>query len=220
MRNVKRWAGITLGAGVLVGAGIIGWAKLHPTEEAAVVSRGGSVPLDMSATPTSASSDLQVRPADPDSAQAAMVGGGNNPAGTSGSVAGSSTGNTGGGAAVPGPADFKQYDQYKTNESALYGDLVVGQGAAVAAGSVVTVSYKGWLTSGALFDESAPNKPFTFTEGEHRVIAGWEQALFGMKAGGKRRLIVPPAVGYGAEAHGPIPGGSVLVFDVELLSVK
>ena len=121
---------------------------------------------------------------------------------------------------MPSSADFKQYEQYKNNDSALFGDIVVGQGAAVAAGSVVTVNYKGWLTGGDLFDQSAAGQPFSFTEGEHRVIVGWEQGLFGMKVGGKRRLIVPPAVGSGNQAKGSIAAGSVMVFDVELVGVK
>lgn len=72
-----------------------------------------------------------------------------------------------------------------------------------------------------MFDESySRGQTFAFTPGEHRVIAGWEQGVIGMKVGGKRRLVVPPAVGYGSQANGPIPGGSVLIFDIELLEVK
>ncbi|GAC1372118.1 MAG: hypothetical protein NVSMB39_6340 [Candidatus Saccharimonadales bacterium] len=90
----------------------------------------------------------------------------------------------------------------------------------MAAGKVVIVAYRSWLTDGTLFDDALTGKPYCFTEGAHPVIPGWEQGLFGMKAGGQRRLIILPAVGYGADAHGPIPGESVLVFDVVLISIQ
>ena len=91
----------------------------------------------------------------------------------------------------------------------------------MAQGSAVTINYRGWLTNGKEFDESySVGKPFTFTEGAGTVIEGMAQAIFGMKAGGTRRLIIPPTVGYGAAGHNPIPPDAVMVFDVELVSVQ
>jgi len=91
----------------------------------------------------------------------------------------------------------------------------------VAQGSAVTINYRGWLTNGKEFDESySVGKPFTFTEGAGTVIEGMAQAIFGMKAGGMRRLIIPPTVGYGAAGHDLVPPDAVMVFDVELVSVQ
>jgi peptidylprolyl isomerase len=122
---------------------------------------------------------------------------------------------------LPGPADFEVYEQYKNQKAALLADIVLGTGPEVAMGSTVTVHYRGWLINGKVFDESyGRGQPYSFVEGEHRVILGWEQGLFGMKTGGKRRLIIPSAVGYGEQAMGSIPPNSLLVFDVELVGVK
>lgn len=127
---------------------------------------------------------------------------------------------------VPKPTEFKQYEKYKDAKDALFGDIKVGTGNEIKAGSKVTILYKGWLTNGTIFDESKPTGPngrlvgLQFTEGNHEVIAGMEQAIFGAKAGGVRRLIIPPAVGYGALGQGNIPGNSVLIFDVEIVTVE
>lgn len=213
-RRTKIWW--TVGAtGVAVVLAAAGYWWTRSDEPAVVNSAGGSVVIEMNATPTPAS-ELQVRTANPNSAQGGIGTGAQADATPMPNFGAKSSAS----AAAPSPADFKQYEQYKGNASALFGELREGQGAEVAAGSVVTVRYKGWLTTGELFDQSAVEAPFTFTEGEHRVISGWEQGLFGMKVGGKRRLIVPPAVGYGDQAKGPIPASSVLIFDVELVSVK
>ena len=122
---------------------------------------------------------------------------------------------------APGPDSFRNYDQYKSAESALYGDIIVGTGAEVTATSKVAVTYKGWLTDGTLFDQTKTDasgkiQPFVFQMGAKQVIPGWEQGVAGMKVGGKRRVIVPPAVGYGQAGQGPIPANAVLVFDVEV----
>ena len=99
-------------------------------------------------------------------------------------------------------------------------DLVVGTGAAAAVGDLVTVNYVGTLTSGTKFDSSYDrNQPFTFRLGTRQVIAGWDQGVVGMKVGGKRRLTIPPSLGYGGRANGPIPANSTLVFEIELLSI-
>lgn len=99
-------------------------------------------------------------------------------------------------------------------------DLVVGTGATVVNGDTVTVNYVGTFTDGTKFDSSYDRgTPFSFRVGAGQVIAGWDQGLPGMKVGGKRRLTVPPSLGYGSQAYGPIPGNSTLVFEIELLSI-
>ena len=100
-------------------------------------------------------------------------------------------------------------------------DINIGDGAAAAAGQKVTVHYTGWLTNGAKFDSSKDrNDPFVFPLGGGRVIKGWDEGVQGMKVGGKRKLTIPPALGYGARGAGSvIPPNATLVFEVELLGV-
>src|SRR5260370_28567036 len=100
--------------------------------------------------------------------------------------------------------------------------VVVGSGAAAAAGQKVRVHYTGWLTSGAKFDSSKDRgAPFIFPLGKSHVIKGWDEGVQGMKVGGKRKLTIPPALGYGARgAGGVIPPNATLVFEVELLAVS
>ncbi len=101
-------------------------------------------------------------------------------------------------------------------------DLVKGTGAAAAAGKQVTVHYTGWLTDGTKFDSSKDSgQPFSFVLGAGEVIPGWDQGVAGMKVGGKRKLTIPPDLGYGAQgAGGVIPPNATLVFEVELLGVQ
>jgi len=120
---------------------------------------------------------------------------------------------------------FKQYDKYKDGNSGLFAEVQQGSGASLDAGKTANVIYKGWLTDGTLFDESRTGsdgklQAFSFVEGQHQVIPGWEEAMSGMKAGGTRLLIIPPAVGYGAQGQGSIPPNAVLVFLVQLVDVK
>jgi len=100
-------------------------------------------------------------------------------------------------------------------------DVTVGEGAAAATGQKVTVHYTGWLTNGTKFDSSKDrNDPFAFPLGGGRVIKGWDEGVQGMKVGGKRKLTIPPALGYGARGAGSvIPPNATLVFEVELLGV-
>lgn len=101
-------------------------------------------------------------------------------------------------------------------------DLVVGEGVEAASGKFVTVHYTGWLTDGKKFDSSLDrHEPFKFKLGARQVIAGWDQGVAGMKVGGKRKLTIPPELGYGARgAGGVIPPNATLIFDVELLKVE
>jgi FKBP-type peptidyl-prolyl cis-trans isomerase len=101
-------------------------------------------------------------------------------------------------------------------------DTVVGTGAEAKPGDTVTVHYTGYLTDGTKFDSSLDSgQPFQFTIGQGRVIPGWEQGIPGMKVGGKRKLTIPPELGYGAQGAGSdIPPNATLVFEVELLAVN
>jgi peptidylprolyl isomerase len=107
-----------------------------------------------------------------------------------------------------------------------YTDTKVGDGATAKAGNKVSVNYTGWLyengAKGKKFDSSLDRgQPFQFTLGAHQVIAGWDEGVAGMKVGGKRTLIIPPELGYGARgAGGAIPPNATLIFDVDLLQVQ
>ena len=100
-------------------------------------------------------------------------------------------------------------------------ELTVGTGAEAKVGQRVSVHYTGWLTSGAKFDSSLDRgQPFAFQLGRGQVIKGWDQGVAGMKVGGKRKLTIPPELGYGSRGFpGAIPPNSTLVFEVELLGV-
>ena len=102
-----------------------------------------------------------------------------------------------------------------------YQDLLVGQGAEAVPGSHVFVHYTGWLTNGFKFDSSRDRgELFDFALGQGQVIAGWDEGVAGMKVGGRRKLVIPPALGYGDQgAGGVIPPGATLIFDVELCRV-
>jgi FKBP-type peptidyl-prolyl cis-trans isomerase len=100
-------------------------------------------------------------------------------------------------------------------------DIQVGDGDEVKDSDVVTVNYVGTLEDGTKFDSSYDrNEPFDFTVGKGEVIQGWDQGLLGMKVGGKRKLTIPPELGYGSEARGNIPANSTLIFEIELLGIK
>ena len=105
-------------------------------------------------------------------------------------------------------------------------DTKAGTGASPKPGQTCVMHYTGWLyengQKGKKFDSSVDrNEPFEFPIGQGRVIAGWDEGVASMKVGGKRTLIIPPALGYGARgAGGVIPPNATLMFDVELLAVK
>jgi FKBP-type peptidyl-prolyl cis-trans isomerase len=111
----------------------------------------------------------------------------------------------------------------KTPSGLEYEDLKEGQGPAAKAGDMVEVHYTGWLKAdGKKFDSSVDRgKPFVFQLGARRVIAGWDEGVAGMKVGGKRKLIIPAKLAYGADGRPPvIPPNSDLIFEVELLAIK
>jgi peptidylprolyl isomerase len=105
-------------------------------------------------------------------------------------------------------------------------DSKVGTGATPKPGQICVVHYTGWLyqdgQKGKKFDSSVDrNEPLEFPVGQRKVIAGWDEGVASMKVGGKRTLIIPPELGYGARgAGGVIPPNATLIFDVELLNVK
>ena len=109
-----------------------------------------------------------------------------------------------------------------TDSGLQYTDLEVGTGAEANAGQTVVVHYRGTLEDGSQFDASYDRgQPFSFPLGAGRVIKGWDEGVQGMKVGGKRKLVIPPDLGYGARgAGGVIPPNATLIFEVELLEVK
>ena len=109
----------------------------------------------------------------------------------------------------------------RTATGLYYRDLTPGSGTVAAAGKTAKVHYQGWLPNGTKFDQNlAPTTPFSFVLGSGQVVAGFDQGITGMKVGGVRQIIIPPALGYGNRATGPIPANSILVFSIELVAVQ
>jgi FKBP-type peptidyl-prolyl cis-trans isomerase len=109
----------------------------------------------------------------------------------------------------------------KTDSGLQYQDLKEGTGDAAKKGDTVEVHYTGWLKNGKKFDSSVGGKPFEFKLGAGMVIKGWDEGVQGIKVGGKRKLIIPPELGYGKKGAGDvIPPDAELIFEVELLKIK
>jgi FKBP-type peptidyl-prolyl cis-trans isomerase len=112
-------------------------------------------------------------------------------------------------------------DSMTKRPSGLYlKNLVIGTGAIATRGRSAVVRYAGYLPSGTLFEGGDASAEITVALGSNATIRGWEEGLPGMRVGGKRRLIIPPSLGYGAKGSGPIPPNSVLIFDMELIAVR
>jgi len=129
---------------------------------------------------------------------------------------------------TPGPASTQdsftaQVTLVKLPSGLQYGDITTGCGPEVKTGQNVTVEYTGWLQSGKEFDSSRASgrQAFVFPLGESQVIPGFDQGVMTMHVGGKRRLVIPPALAYGAQGVPPvIPANATLVFEVEVVSAS
>lgn len=107
------------------------------------------------------------------------------------------------------------------NQQLQVKDIEVGTGKEVKSGDTVVINYTGTLENGTKFDSSYDHgKPFETQIGVGKVIKGWDLGVVGMKVGGKRKLVIPPSLGYGDQAIGNIPPNSTLLFEVELMDVK
>lgn len=106
------------------------------------------------------------------------------------------------------------------DQSFMIEDLVVGTGASVYPGAILSVHYTGMLQDSTVFDTSVGGEPWAFTIGTGSLITGWEEGLRSMKVGGTRRLTIPPEKGYGPQEYGEIPPNSTLIFEIELLGVN
>ena len=114
-----------------------------------------------------------------------------------------------------------QAETFNVTSSGLkFVDIELGQGSEATSGQNVSVNYRGTLEDGKEFDSSYGRAPFNFPLGAGQVIKGWDEGVEGMKIGGKRKLVIPPDLGYGNRAVGPIPANSTLIFEVELLEVN
>ena len=112
------------------------------------------------------------------------------------------------------------YEPQKFSNGLIVQDIVVGKGAKPVRGHMIVMNYVGRLKNGKVFDSSSKANPFKFKFGVGQVIKGWDIGINGMQVGGKRKLTIPPSLGYGNQRVGPIPANSTLIFDVELLAVK
>lgn len=111
--------------------------------------------------------------------------------------------------------------QMTRTASGLYiQDLTTGTGTVADSGKTIRTYYTGWLSSGQEFDSNRGETPREFKLGDGSVIKGWDEGILGMRVNGRRRLVIPPALGYGGATNGLIPAGSVLVFDIELVAVN
>jgi peptidylprolyl isomerase len=128
-----------------------------------------------------------------------------------------------GAAGTAGTASTEKAEMVTTASGLKYIDMVVGTGAAPKPGQTISVHYTGWLKDGTEFDSSVRRgQPFQFPIGKGQVIKGWDEGVATMKVGGKRKLVIPPALAYGeaGAGGGRIPPNAELTFDVELLGVQ
>jgi FKBP-type peptidyl-prolyl cis-trans isomerase len=122
---------------------------------------------------------------------------------------------------LPAALEVPRDSLLPTPEGIWQYDREVGQGAAAAPGDRVSVHYTGWLTSGARFDGTRGDRPFTFRLGAGEVISGWDIGVVGMRPGGRRVLVIPPRLAYGERGVGVlIPPHAELVFEIQLLAAE
>jgi FKBP-type peptidyl-prolyl cis-trans isomerase len=114
--------------------------------------------------------------------------------------------------------DLSQFT--KLTDDILYRDLTVGEGAEATQGRTVRVTYTGWLPGGQQFETNEGQAPFQFVLGTGAVVQGWDEGIVGMRAGGKRRLLIGSGAGYGRSGNGPIPPNTTMIFDVTLQSAQ
>lgn len=115
--------------------------------------------------------------------------------------------------------EAREDDGYGPNDVGIT-DLKVGTGEMAARNMKVTVHYRGTLDDGRMFDSSLLREPLTFKLGARQVIRGWDYGILGMRVGGRRKLVIPPALAYGDTIHGSIPPSSTLTFEIELKAVS
>ena len=128
----------------------------------------------------------------------------------------------------PNPLLFAMADQTNNSDNSkitesglIITDLALGEGDQAQKGQTVTVNYTGTLENGEQFDTSIGRAPFSFPLGAGRVIKGWDEGVVGMQVGGKRKLTIPPELGYGSRGAGNvIPPNATLIFEIELLKVN
>ena len=137
-------------------------------------------------------------------------------AGTSGSTSSAGGASVSATVTTPGPGP-----EITTATGLKVQDLVVGTGAEAVIGKEVSVHYTGWLTDGTQFESSHGKAPIRFPLGTPGIVQGWNEGIAGMKVGGKRKLTIPPSLGYGAGGRPPvIPPNATMVFEVELVGVS
>jgi peptidylprolyl isomerase len=230
--RARWWVSLGVAATVLAGSGGVAWYVMtHRLDDSGEAHSSWLVPLgedktgggnDHKSVGLNEATPAPTPAANGDALSVGRSAEGGQLGGVNSSTGGSSANSQSNGSAAHfEPNDFSQYEKYKNESAALYQDFQPGTGPAAVAGKTLMVNYRGWLTNGQEFDESYKSgKPFTFVLGAGSVIPGWEQSITGMKVGGKRRLVIPPVVGYGQKGMGPIPPDAVLVFDVELVAVQ
>lgn len=122
---------------------------------------------------------------------------------------------------APQPEPTAKMNNPTTNNGLKIDDIKIGTGPEVKKGDTISINYLGTLPDGTKFDSSYDRgQPFTTQIGTGQVIEGWDLGVIGMKVGGKRKLTIPPDLGYGAQAVGSIPANSTLIFEVELMGIK